>query len=77
MSDFVERLTVIAVNRKSIEKRDAFRRFSVRGISGLGMSSILLLFPCSVPSTFTHAMKSTDIEGRESKTLETGRHACK
>lgn len=43
-SDFVERLTILAVNRKSIVKRDAFR-FSVRGIRDLGMSPIPLLFP--------------------------------
>lgn len=44
-SDFVERLTILAVNRKSIVKRDAFR-FSVRGIRDLGMSPIIpLLFP--------------------------------
>ena len=76
-SDFVERLTILAVNRKSIVKRDAFR-FSVRGIRDLGMSPIIpLLFPWTVPSTFTHAMKSSESKKREWKTLEIGRHACK
>ena len=41
----MERLTILAVNRKSIVKRDAFR-VSVRGIRDLGMSPIIpLLFP--------------------------------
>ena len=76
-SDFVERLTILAVNRKSIVKRDAFR-FSVWGIRDLGMSPIIpLLFPWTVPSTFTHAMKSSESKKRELKTLEIGRHACK
>lgn len=67
-SDFVERLTILAVNRKSIVKRYAFR-FSVRGIRDLGMSPIPLLFPWIVPSTFTHAMKSSESKKERVKNI--------